>query len=163
MHARVGAAVHGLASVGLRFFNVYGPRQRPDSPYSGVISVFLHQLRQGTPVTIHGDGRQSRDFIDVADVVSALRLAMRRLERTPGAPFAGVYNVCTGTETTVRDLADLLMQAAGSRVPLGHAPSRPGDVRRSVGSPQRAGEELGFIPAVEMELGLRRLVGTSLA
>lgn len=163
MHARVGATVHGLASVGLRFFNVYGPRQRPGNPYSGVISVFLHQLRQGNPLTIHSDGRQSRDFIYVADVVSALRLAMRRLERTPDTPFAGVYNVCTGTETTVLDLADLMMQAAGSRVPLDRAPSRPGDVRRSVGSPQRAGEELGFISTVAMDLGLRRLAGTSLA
>jgi UDP-glucose 4-epimerase len=162
MHAHAGAAVHGLASIGLRFFNVYGPRQRPGDPYSGVISVFLDRLRRGLPPVLHGDGGQSRDFIFVADVVAALRLAMARLEREPGRqwqPCAEVYNVCTGRAVTVAELARLVMALTGrGESSVERAPSRPGDIRHSIGSPERATRELGFTATVAIKNGLERLV-----
>ncbi len=95
LHARVGAQVHGVPAIGLRFFNVYGPRQDPRSPYSGVISIFCDRLRAGREVTIFGDGSQTRDFVYVGDVVAALAAAMARLAAAPQAS-SDVINVCTG-------------------------------------------------------------------
>ncbi|MEA2755953.1 MAG: UDP-glucose 4-epimerase, partial [Aliidongia sp.] len=103
LHARVASHVHGIATTGLRLFNVYGPRQDPHSPYSGVISIFAERLAAGRPVTIHGDGLQTRDFIYVADVVGHLRAAM---DRTRAG--AAIYNVCTRHATSVLEIARIL-------------------------------------------------------
>src|SRR5205823_7381722 len=97
LHARIAGAIHGIPTVGLRFFNLYGPRQDPLSPYSGVISIFAERLLRGEPIEIFGDGSQTRDFVFVRDVVAALIAAMKRAEESP-APLCAVYNVCTGTE-----------------------------------------------------------------
>jgi UDP-glucose 4-epimerase len=158
LHARAGARVHGLPSVGLRFFNVYGPRQRAGDPYSGVISTFRERLVRREPLVLHGDGGQSRDFVHVEDVVRAMLLAMDAL-RSGRLAGALVYNVCTGRAVSVAELARLMMQATGVTVPLEHAPARPGDVRRSLGDPTRAAAELGFTAEVVIEDGLRRLLG----
>jgi UDP-glucose 4-epimerase len=155
LHAAVGWGVHGVPSFGLRFFNVYGPRQDPSSPYSGVISIFAARIAQGHAVTLHGDGRQTRDFIFVADVVAHMRAAMRVVEAQPGAWLS---NVCTGTETPIAGLAQTLGRIFAVTVTTGHAPSRPGDIRRSLGSPDRAMALLGVEAAIRLEDGLKRLV-----
>ncbi len=126
LHAAAAAQAFSLASIGLRFFNVYGPRQRPDDAYAGVISLFAARLRDRQPLTVFGDGLQARDFIFVGDVVEALLAAMLRLER--GSPaIAELFNVCTGVATTVLDLAEVLMRASGVCVPVQHAPYRRAD------------------------------------
>src|SRR5579862_232702 len=104
LHGRVAAHVHGVPTTGLRFFNVYGPRQDPRSPYSGVISIFCDRLRAGRAITIFGDGSQTRDFVYVGDVVAALAAAMARLVAAP-QPLGDVVNVCTGRATAVGALA----------------------------------------------------------
>ena len=143
-HARVGLLVHGVPSIGLRFFNVYGPRQDPSSPYSGVISIFAGAVAAGRPITLHGDGSQTRDFVFVADVVAHLLASMQYLERRLG-PARGAYvmNVCTGRETSVRDLAQATGIASGGEPVIQYGPPRAGDIRRSVGSPALAAATLG--------------------
>ena len=135
LHARAAGRVHGLPTLGLRFFNVFGPRQDPGSPYSGVISIFCDRLTSGRPITIQGDGGQTRDFIFVEDVVAALIRGMA-LAR----PTAPVLNVCTGHATSVLQLARLVAEACEEQLQIGYAPARPGDIRHSVGSPRLARE-----------------------
>jgi UDP-glucose 4-epimerase len=155
LHAAVGWGVHGVPSFGLRFFNVYGPRQDPSSPYSGVISIFADRIARGLPVTLHGDGGQTRDFVYVADVVAHLLAAMERLRAQPGRLVA---NVCTGRETSVRMLAETLAEITGQRLVLEYGPTRPGDIRRSVGDPTHAVQTLGISADVALPQGLARLV-----
>jgi UDP-glucose 4-epimerase len=139
----------GLETVRLRFFNVFGPRQRADSPYSGVIALFAAALSAGRVPVVHGDGLQSRDFVFVTDVVKALTQAAE----TPGV--AGrVYNVGTGRRTTVLDLIAELNRLLGKSVVPGHGPARPGDVRHSCADISRARRELGFEPSVSFRDGL---------
>jgi UDP-glucose 4-epimerase len=153
-HAAIGWHVHGVPSMGLRFFNVYGRRQDPSSPYSGVISIFAARIAAGQGVTLHGDGGQTRDFVHVADVVAHVRASMRALDATPGA---GVLNVCTGRETSVAALAGLLGRLAGAAPVVSHGPARSGDIRRSVGAPARARARLGVVADRRLEDGLRDL------
>jgi UDP-glucose 4-epimerase len=129
LHARVASHVHGIPTVGLRFFNVYGPRQDPHSPYSGVISVFCERIRRGAAIDIFGDGSQTRDFIYVGDVVTALLSAMRL--RPPDAP---VFNVCTGKATSVLELACVIAELAGRNLDARYKPPRGGEIRHSTGS-----------------------------
>ena len=154
-HARVASLVHGVPTLGLRFFNVYGPRQDPRSSYSGVISLFADAIGTGRPIRIHGDGHQSRDFVFVADVVAHLVAAMGRLG-TEGADNAlpTALNVCTGQETSVLALADALGEACGRPATFIHCPARPGDIRRSVGSPALATAILGVQARVPLREGL---------
>lgn len=159
LHAYAGAVAHGLRSTGLRFFNVYGPRQDPRSPYSGVISIFRDRLARGEPITIHGDGTQSRDFVAVADVVEMLIRAMARLHGCAhGAGTAEVVNVCTGEATPITRLAAELARLAGQRTAIRHTDPRPGDIRHSCGSPARAQALLGYRPRVALATGLADLV-----
>ena len=148
-HAAVGALVHGVPSVGLRFFNVYGPRQDPASPYSGVISIFARRAAEGRGVTVHGDGQQTRDFVFVADVVAHLQAAMHRAAAHHGA---GVFNVCTGQATSILELANLL----GAR-PIERGPARAGDIRHSRGDPWMATEMLEVAAKVPLSAGLATL------
>lgn len=150
LHARVAAHVHGVPSAGLRFFNVYGPRQDPKSPYSGVISIFADRILGGAAIEIHGDGAQSRDFIYVPDVVRHLTAAMARADLE-----AAVYNVCTGCGTTVLDLADAMFRAAARRVEIRHVAARAGDARVSIGDPGEARRRLGVAAETELTAGLR--------
>ena len=146
-------AAYGLSTVVLRFFNIYGPRQDPHSPYSGVISIFVGRMRQGLPPVIYGDGQQTRDFVYVEDVVAALIRAGER----DGASGA-VVNVARGEETSVLQLVALLNQALGTHLEPIFAPARAGEVRRSAGDPRRAQAVLGWRPTVGLTEGLSRLV-----
>lgn len=152
LHARVGALVHRVPSVGFRFFNVYGPRQDPASPYSGVISIFARAIGAGEGVTVHGDGLQTRDFVYVADVVAHLLAGMRAAQSGPGAH---VLNVCTGRETSILDLASTIAGLCGRTPAVRHGPARDGDISRSVGSPARAIALLGVQAGVRLQQGLR--------
>ncbi|MBC7800413.1 MAG: NAD-dependent epimerase/dehydratase family protein, partial [Gemmatimonadaceae bacterium] len=126
-HARVGLLVHGVPSAGFRFFNVYGPRQDPSSPYSGVISIFASAIGADRTITLHGDGSQTRDFVYVTDVVAHLIAGMRHLEDAPGAY---VMNVCTGRATSVRELAVAIGAASGRSLSVQRGPARAGDIAR---------------------------------
>jgi len=148
-HAKVAGHVHGLPVIGLRFFNVYGPRQRPDSPYSGVISIFCDRIAHRKPVTIFGDGHQTRDFVYVSDVVEALVRAMAKVTTD-----AHVLNICTGRRTSVLSLVSIISAIVGERPRLIYQPSRAGEIRTSVGDPGRAHEILDFCAGVSLETGL---------
>jgi UDP-glucose 4-epimerase len=150
LHARVATLVHGVPTTGLRFFNVYGPRQDPRSPYSGVISVFAGRAKTGQTIGVHGDGDQTRDFVYVADVVRHLIAAMASSTRE-----ARVFNVCTGKALSILDLARAVMDAAGSRLDITHGPARAGDIRESVGNPARAVAALGLRAETPLADGLR--------
>ncbi len=150
--ARAMAEVNGLPSVGLRFFNVYGPGQDAASPYAGVISKFCANRMADRPHTIFGDGRQSRDFIYVADVVDGL---LRARDLVGKMPRAEVFNLCTGIETTLLDLVHAIDRVAGRGTSdIEHAPARSGDIRTSRGCPQAAGARLGFTARTDICAGL---------
>ncbi len=149
LHAAVATGVFGVPTVGLRFFNVFGPRQDPASPYSGVISVFAGRLRAGAPLVLHGDGEQTRDFVFVADVVAALLAAMAWRGGT-----AAVFNVCSGRATSIRELAATLAAIAGLPPRLTEGSPRPGDIRHSLGSPEASRAALGLGPPIPLAEGL---------
>ncbi len=150
-YVRVYAQTMGLDGVSLRYFNVFGPRQDPDSPYSGVISLFAKLMRAGKRPTILGDGLQSRDFTYVANVVHANLLAMRSEE-----PLGGVaLNVGTGRRITLLDLVDSMNVALGTQIAPEFGPPRDGDVRHSQASLDLIESTLGYGPLVEFEEGLK--------
>jgi UDP-glucose 4-epimerase len=149
LHARVAGAVHGVPTVGLRFFNLYGPRQDARSPYSGVIALFADRLRHGEPIEIFGDGEQVRDFTYIGDAVAALGQAL-----TAASTDAPVFNVCTGKGTTVRVLAETIAGLYRAELVAVHRPARSGDVRMSIGDPRRATEKLGFTAETALADGL---------
>jgi UDP-glucose 4-epimerase len=151
LHLQAGWCSFELPSATLRFFNVFGPRQDPASPYSGVISAFLARILAGSPLTIHGDGAQSRDFIFVEDVVRFLHAAMERLHRMP-SHFT--CNVCTGAATTIRHLAEMTASLAAGRIAIEHARPRTGDVCQSRGDPDAAAALLGIRAEASLEAGL---------
>ncbi len=174
LHAVVASHVHNVPTIGLRFFNVYGPRQDPRSPYSGVISIFCERLRRGAQVEVFGDGLQTRDFIAVADVVAALRAAQRIAQGSAAGvaegtedeasrpmrhpPDASVFNVCTGIATSVTELARTIADLAGVPPDIRHAPPRAGEIRHSVGAPDLSRRTLGLAPPVALRDGLRRVL-----
>src|SRR3984957_5823545 len=145
--------VYGLETVRLRYFNVFGPRQTPDSPYAAVIPLFMQALTTERCPTIHGDGRQSRDFTYVADVVQANLCAAA----APGVS-GRVYNVACGRRTSLLDLLCHLNQLFGTAITPIFGPSRTGDVRDSQADISRACAELGYQPTTEVRSGLRRCV-----
>jgi UDP-glucose 4-epimerase len=142
--------VYGLETVRLRYFNVFGPRQSPDSPYAAVIPRFLAALTAGKSPVIHGDGGQSRDFTFVADVVQANLLAAA----APGVS-GRVYNVACGRRTTLLELVEHLNRLLGTAIAPEHTPPRPGDVRHSQADIRRACAELGYRPTTDVPAGLR--------
>jgi len=144
------SAVHGVATTALRFFNVYGPRQDPSSPYSGVISIFADRARAGRELTIYGDGQQTRDFVYVGDVARAVVGAVLG----DGADRC-VANIGTGTEVTIDELAATIVELTGGGAAVVHAPARPGDIVRSVARVERAARELGFRAETVLADGLR--------
>jgi UDP-glucose 4-epimerase len=149
LHARVAGAIHEVPTVGLRFFNLYGPRQDPRSSYSGVISIFADRLLRGEPVEIFGDGEQARDFTYIGDAVRALLRAMPAA--TTSAP---VFNICTGTGTTVQSLAELMAALCRTELVIHHRPARYGEVRISIGDPRHATDQLGFTAETTLADGL---------
>ncbi len=139
----------GLETVGLRYFNVYGPRQRPDGPYAAVVPRFFAAAAMGEAPLIYGDGGQSRDFTFVADAVRANLLAAT----APADACGRAFNVGGGRETSVNDLATAIRSLAGGPVPE-HAPPRAGDVRQAVASLDEVTAALGYAPTVALEHGL---------
>lgn len=155
-YCQSATTVYGLETVRLRFFNVFGPRQDPYNPYSGVIALFSAAMHAGRVPTIYGDGLQARDFVYVADVVQALRHAAA----SPGV--AGqVYNIGSGRSTTILELVQHLNEVLGKRLEPKHAPPRPGDVRFSQADIRRASQELGYRPEVPFRDGLARTLAAT--
>ena len=150
-YTRTYADLYDLDAVALRYFNVYGPRQA-GGDYSGVVKAFLEQARAGDPITVHGDGEQTRDFVHVSDVVRA-NLAAATTEHTGRA-----FNVGTGRSTSIRQLAETIRDVVGSDSEIVHTDPRPGDVRHSRADLERTRTELGFEPTVSLEDGLATLV-----
>lgn len=150
LHARVADGVHGVPTTGFRFFNVFGPRQDPKSPYSGVISIFAGRIVRGESITINGDGEQVRDFVYVKDLVRYLTAAMDKPQA--GAP---VYNVCTGKPTSVNRLAEVLAEISGKPLDRRYGPARAGDIRVSIGDPSRLVAAFGMACETSLEDGLR--------
>ncbi len=155
LHARVGWAIHGVPSLGCRFFNVYGPRQDPASPYSGVISIFAALALAGRRLTVHGTGGQVRDFVFVADVVAHLLAGMAALARRPGAH---VLNVCTGVPTTIAELAEEIRRQARLAGEAARAPGRAGDIEYSLGDPALARELLRLHAGTALAEGLAAML-----
>jgi UDP-glucose 4-epimerase len=145
--------VHGVASAGFRFFNIYGPRQDPASPYSGVISIFANRLAAGQGVTIFGDGEQTRDFVYVADVVRHLIAGMAHASLE-----APVFNVCTGQATSVLRLANTVAGLLQAEADIDFGPARPGDIRHSLGNPAAAIAALAVQAETGLDQGLGRLL-----
>jgi UDP-glucose 4-epimerase len=154
-YCRVFWELFGLETVALRYFNVYGPRQRPDSRYAAVIPIFIDAVRRGLTPTIHGDGLQSRDFTFVGDVTHANLLAAE----APAASAAGrAFNIAAGRNHTLLELLDLVGSALESSVAPEHVEPRPGDVRHSLASIDAAERDLGYRPEVDLRRGLEATV-----
>ncbi|WP_216851340.1 NAD-dependent epimerase/dehydratase family protein, partial [Acidisphaera sp. L21] len=159
LHARVATLVHNVPAMGFRFFNVYGPRQDPSSPYGGVISIFARLIGAGKPITLHGDGGQTRDFVHVSDVVAHLQTGMHTLAvpLTGSTVLPGVLNVCTRRSVTIRMLAEQLSLLLGVPLRASYGPTRSGDIRHSQGSPDATVRHLGLQATIRLEQGLRTL------
>ncbi len=149
LHAAIATRVHGIPTTGLRLFNVFGPRQDPASPYSGVIAIFARRLANAKPLIIHGDGTQTRDFIYVGDVVRFFLAAMERMSED-----AAIYNICTGRAVSVRELAETMAEVQGCKADLQFGPARAGDIHTSLGDPSRAIAALGIKAETPFARGL---------
>ena len=145
--------LYGLDTVTIRYFNVFGPRQDPSSPYSGVISVFAKALLENNAPTIYGDGEQTRDFTYVANVVDGVLRAVT----APGAS-GQVVNVATGSRISLNRLFTSMRDMIGSRVAVAYGPPRHGDVKDSQADIARARTLLGYEPSVSFEAGLRKTI-----
>jgi nucleoside-diphosphate-sugar epimerase len=148
--ARLYSHLHGVSSAGMRFFNVYGPRQDPKSPYSGVISIFLEAARQDKELTIFGDGEQSRDFIYVKDIVAAILLAMKSDSKN-----AAIFNVASGTEITLNQLIETMNASLHKAIRKKYLPARTGDIVKSAANISRLQNALGFQAQYNLAEGLK--------
>ena len=182
-YLKVYAECFGLETVALRYFNVFGPRQDPSSMYSGVISIFAERIKKGLPITIYGDGKQTRDFVNVADVVQANLAAMKAddkaaqnvevVERT--SDFSGrqrfndfneaagrfnVFNVATARQTSLLQLLDTLGELCGKDPEVRFAAARAGDIQHSLADISKGRKFLKYAPGVCLKDGLQRLFGT---
>ena len=154
------ARCYGIRLTGLRYFNVYGPRQDPDSPYAAVIPLFIRAAIAQRAATIDGDGEQTRDFTYVSDVVAANLAAMER-DSLDGAGSA-LFNVGAGHRTSVNQLWETICEIAGSRLEARHGPQRPGDVRDSLADISRAAALLAYEPRFRIREGLAETVASYL-
>ncbi len=142
-----------LAVTSFRFFNVYGPRQDPSSPYSGVISIFVDRLLRKQPVTVFGDGKQTRDFVYVADLADLLTMALRD---TRGA--GGVFNVGTGKSHSLLELLEHLEKLSGNKIEKRHEKPRLGDIQHSCADVSRLKSVYGRVPSTPFDQGLKKLL-----
>jgi len=148
-YCRMFSAEGRLQTACLRYFNVFGPRQDPKSQYAAAVPIFFDKAKKNEPITIYGDGEQTRDFISVKDIAAANAfLAMN--------DFAGVYNVAYGQRITIRELAEKIIQLTGSRSPIQYAPERSGDVKHSQASIDKL-LATGFRPTSSLEEGLHSM------
>jgi UDP-glucose 4-epimerase len=149
-YCAVFAGVYGLETVRLRYFNVFGPRQSPDSPYAAVIPKFIESMTSGRSPIIYGDGQQSRDFTFVADVVQANLLAAE----APGVS-GKVYNIACGRRTSLLEVVEHLNNLLGTDIKPTHMGARAGDVRHSLANIDEARDDLNYEPTTDMVTGLR--------
>ncbi len=143
--------LHDFSSLGMRFFNVYGPRQDPKSPYAGVIALFVDRIKAQQPVTVFGDGQHSRDFIYVRDVARANVAALQK-------DYQGATNVATGKRTTLLELIDVLSKLTGHDTEVSHADPREGDIVHSLADPSRMNRELSVVADTSLDEGLLALL-----
>jgi UDP-glucose 4-epimerase len=154
-YCRVFSELYGLETVVLRYFNVFGPRQRPDSAYAAVIPLFIDALNRGEPATVHGDGQQTRDFTFVSNVVAAnLAAATVLAERCSG----GIYNIAGGAAHSLLELLEVLGRVMHVKPTWVHTEPRPGDIRHSLADVSASQRDLGYVPTVDFESGLARTV-----
>lgn len=153
LYAEAFAQVYGMELVGLRYFNVFGPWQNPKSAYAAVIPAFIQRLEAGKPPLVHGDGRQSRDFTYVANVVAANLLACEAK-----GPLGGIYNIAGGRSYSLLDVLAALRELIGGAAEPVFWEARPGDIRDSLADISRACEALGYKPSVDLHAGLRETV-----
>jgi UDP-glucose 4-epimerase len=149
LHARIARAVHGVPAIGMRLFNVYGPWQSTQAVYASAATLFCDAVRKRRPITIFGDGMQTRDFVYVDDVIEALLTAMEHLPLVPE-----VLNVATGHGVTMLELIDEIGRQCGIQPNITFAPGRLGDARFLVGDPARAHDYLGFRTATDLITGI---------
>ncbi len=147
-YAMMYGELYGLKVASIRPFNIFSPRQDPSSPYSGVISIFVDRAKRGLPLVIYGDGEQTRDFVNVHDVVSLIKIVSEK-------KATGVYNCATGREISINKLAEMIKELSGKDVPIMHDKPRDGDIRRSYADITRA-RNLGFEPHTNLKEDLRR-------
>lgn len=150
-YGKVFSELYGIQTVFLRYFNVFGPRQDPNSEYAAVIPKFITRLLQNESPTIYGDGGQTRDFTFIADVVQANRKAME-------SDAIGIYNIACGKRISLNELAETLMEITGIHRPLIYEDEREGDIRDSLADISRAEKAFGFEPAYTLEEGLKETV-----
>jgi UDP-glucose 4-epimerase len=150
LHARIATEIFGIPTIGLRFFNVFGPRQTPNSPYSGVISIFCDRVLKRQPLDIFGDGLQTRDFIFVGDVAMALVATMKKVPKG-----ATVINVCTGRPTSILKLARLISTVYNYEPEISFGPARPGEIHQSWGDRSLMNQILGMGPSTALRAGLK--------
>jgi len=154
LHGRIGVDIHAIPNIGLRFFNVYGAGQDPSSPYAGVISIFANLMKKNAPVTVYGDGEQTRDYVYVGDIVEGMLLSMRKLEDK--SLTHGVFNLGTGVQTSVNSLAKTIAAITGTASAAQHAPYRPSEARVSVASVDMSKKILGFTARTPLKDGLEK-------
>jgi len=145
---------HALEPVVFRFFNIYGPRQDPSSPYSGVISIFSERAQKGLPITVFGDGEQTRDFVYVEDLVDLLVQAIEKPEVEVGA-----VNVGWNQATTLKQMLKALAEVVGDLPPISYGPARSGDIRHSRADNRRLVQRFSFPQQTPLNVGLARLLG----
>ncbi|MCO8246715.1 MULTISPECIES: NAD-dependent epimerase/dehydratase family protein [unclassified Haladaptatus] len=150
-YARLYEELYGLETVALRYFNIYGPRQS-SGDYSGVISIFKRQATNGEPITVDGDGEQTRDFVHIDDVVRANLLAATTDH------VGEAYNVGTGTSVTINELAETIRDVSGSSSDIVHTDPRPGDIQESEADISNASEKLGYEATVPLSVGLESII-----
>ena len=143
--------LYGFSSLGMRFFNVYGPRQDPKSPYAGVIALFVDRIKDNQPLTVNGDGQHTRDFIYVRDVARANVAALK-------SDYQSACNVATGKKTSLLDLIETLSELTGNHPEINFAPPREGDIVHSLANPARMNKELGVVAESSLKQGLAALL-----
>lgn len=152
-HAAVAWSLYHIPTVGLRLFNVYGPRQDASSPYSGVISLFVDKICKLRPITIYGDGLQKRDFIHVRDVARFFAAAMENSK-----DGATIYNVCTGRAISIQELANTIEKISQKKAEKIYAPPRTGEILLSVGDLAHTQKTLNICTEINLEIGIDNLI-----
>lgn len=154
LYCRTFHELYGLETIALRYFNVFGPRQDPESQYAAVVPRFINALLEGKAPTIYGDGEQARDFTYIENVVQANLRACS----APADAAGQVFNVACGAQTSINELAHMIMDSLGVQTNLDYAPPRPGDVKNSLADIAKAAQYLGYQPVVPINEGLERTI-----
>lgn len=151
-YCRIFSRLYGLETIALRYFNVYGPLQNSNGDYAAAIPKFIMHFRKGEPPTVFGDGKQTRDFCHVKDIVAANLLA---LETANSKAIGAVFNIGSGKQTALNDLLAQIQNAAGTEIAPIHAAERSGEIRHSAADISRAKEILGYAPKITLRAGLK--------